>query len=82
MNDTSNKNEFEKYVVGIGLGPSNLALAITAFENYGESKCKEWLFLEQNERCVWHPKMMIEGTKLQISFLKDLVSPFTSHVGE
>jgi L-ornithine N5-oxygenase len=58
-------------VVGIGFGPSNLALAICARELAPSSNC---LFFEQNSRFQWHPGMLFEGARMQISFLKDLVS--------
>ncbi|WP_186786022.1 lysine N(6)-hydroxylase/L-ornithine N(5)-oxygenase family protein [Paenibacillus agilis] len=65
-------NQNIKEVVGIGLGPSNLALAI-AVDEQGEDS-SNWLFLEKNEECMWHPGMLLEGARLQISFLKDLVT--------
>ncbi|MGE6964177.1 lysine N(6)-hydroxylase/L-ornithine N(5)-oxygenase family protein [Bacillus thuringiensis] len=67
-------------VIGIGLGPSNLALAITIHEHQEDM---ETLFFEKKEHFDWHPNMMIPGSDLQVSFLKDLVttrnptSPFT-----
>lgn len=60
--------------VGIGLGPSNLALAIALAESSASQECGQWLFLEQNETIKWHPDMLLEGSRLQISFLKDLVT--------
>ncbi|GIQ71480.1 ornithine monooxygenase [Xylanibacillus composti] len=72
-----------KKTVGIGLGPSNLALAIALVEKVEPNDCMDWVFLEKNENICWHPDMLLEGSRLQISFLKDLVtlrnptSPFT-----
>ncbi|MFD5514945.1 SidA/IucD/PvdA family monooxygenase [Streptomyces sp. NPDC127066] len=63
------KNPYD--VIGVGFGPSNLALAIAAEEHDGERTC---LFLERSPRLRWHPGMLIEGSRMQISFLKDLVS--------
>jgi L-ornithine N5-oxygenase len=64
-------------LVGIGFGPSNLALAI-ALE---EQACRgtgarpvRAVFAERQERFGWHPGMLIDGANLQVSFLKDLVT--------
>jgi L-ornithine N5-oxygenase len=67
-------------IVAFGFGPSNLALAIAADEAApGLSK----LFLEEKSSFGWHPGMLLPGSRMQISFLKDLVtlrnptSPYT-----
>lgn len=57
-------------LVGIGIGPFNLALAALA-DTAGGTRT---LFLEQSERFAWHPGMLLEGTVLQVPFLADLVS--------
>ncbi|SNR45844.1 lysine N6-hydroxylase [Haloechinothrix alba] len=57
-------------LVGIGIGPFNLALAALA-DGAGSTRT---LFLEQSERFSWHPGMLLEGTVLQVPFLADLVS--------
>lgn len=56
-------------VIGIGFGPSNLALAIALAEDAPEVRP---LFLERSPRFSWHRGMMIPGASMQISFLKDL----------
>ena len=67
-------------VVGIGFGPSNLSLAIAM---QGRPILQNTLFLEQSPRFSWHAGMLLPGTTMQVSFLKDLVSlrdpqsPFT-----
>lgn len=58
-------------LVGVGFGPSNLALAVCAREQKSRLSC---LFVERNDSVAWHPGMLIEGSRMQISFLKDLVS--------
>ncbi|MFJ1646409.1 SidA/IucD/PvdA family monooxygenase [Streptomyces sp. NPDC088258] len=58
-------------LLGIGFGPSNLALAVCAREQNPALSC---LFLERNEGVAWHLGMLIDGARMQISFLKDLVS--------
>ena len=62
-------------VVGIGFGPSNLALAIALRDTTREawSKCR-FHFIEKQPRFVWHGGMLLAGADMQISFLKDLVS--------
>jgi L-ornithine N5-oxygenase len=64
-------------VVGIGFGPSNIALAIALEEGVGRpagSAPIRAVFLERQEQFGWHTGMLIEGTTLQVSFLKDLVT--------
>jgi L-ornithine N5-monooxygenase len=67
-------------VIGLGFGPSNVALAIAAQEIAPDRSC---LFLERSPDTRWHEGMLIDGARMQISFLKDLVSlrnlasPFT-----
>ena len=57
-------------LVGVGLGPFNLALAALA-EPCEPLSC---LFLDENAEFSWHPGMMVEGATLQVPFLADLVS--------
>ncbi|GLH79083.1 L-ornithine N(5)-monooxygenase [Bradyrhizobium sp. SSBR45G] len=71
-------------VIGVGFGPSNLALAI-ALEDCARQQrlsCRS-LFVERQPSFKWHGGMLLPGSNMQISFLKDLVSlrdptsPFT-----
>jgi lysine N6-hydroxylase len=57
-------------LVGIGLGPFNLALAALAEPVAGLST----LFLDENPGFSWHPGMMLDGAVLQAPFLADLVT--------
>ncbi|MCJ2188290.1 lysine N(6)-hydroxylase/L-ornithine N(5)-oxygenase family protein [Novosphingobium beihaiensis] len=57
--------------VGIGFGPSNLALAIAMQEAGNGLSCH---FLERHPDFVWHGDMLLDGSRMQICFLKDLVS--------
>lgn len=57
-------------VVGIGFGPSNLALAVAGRER-GLSDLR---FFERSPAFAWHRGMMIDGARMQISFLKDLAT--------
>lgn len=58
-------------LIGVGFGPSNLALAV-ALEETGSPLSAR--FLEARPGFAWHPGMMIPGADMQVSFLKDLVS--------
>jgi L-ornithine N5-monooxygenase len=58
-------------VIGVGFGPSNLALAIAMAES-GEEVTG--LFLERQPHFGWHRGMLIEDATMQVSFLKDLVT--------
>lgn len=57
-------------LIGIGVGPFNLSLAALL----DEIDEVESLFFEQNETFDWHPGMLIEGTKMQVPFIADLVT--------
>ncbi|MCK2220949.1 lysine N(6)-hydroxylase/L-ornithine N(5)-oxygenase family protein [Actinomadura sp. ATCC 31491] len=59
-------------LVGIGFGPSNLALAVALSEP--RSPALSALFLERQPSFGWHRGMLIEGATMQVSFLKDLVT--------
>lgn len=67
--------ECEYDVIGIGFGPSNLALAIALCERAQDarSKCR-FHFIEKQPKFVWHRGMLLPDADMQISFLKDLVS--------
>ena len=63
-------------VVGVGFGPSNLALAI-ALTEYGQTHPDAPLrgrFLERQERFGWHRGMLLEDATMQVSYLKDLAT--------
>lgn len=57
-------------LVGVGIGPFNLALAALA-DRVPELSAA---FLDENPRFRWHPGMLIEGATLQVPFLADLVT--------
>ncbi|SFQ59170.1 L-ornithine N5-oxygenase [Amycolatopsis arida] len=62
-------------LVGVGFGPSNLALAIALTEHNGAgSETVTAHFLERQPRFGWHRGMLIEDATMQVSFLKDLVT--------
>ncbi|MFW0785676.1 SidA/IucD/PvdA family monooxygenase [Gordonia sp. CPCC 206044] len=64
-------------IVGIGFGPSNLALAIAVEEHNLTAQPGERIsaqFFEKKDEFGWHSGMLLPGTTMQVSFLKDLVS--------
>ncbi|MFF7262587.1 lysine N(6)-hydroxylase/L-ornithine N(5)-oxygenase family protein [Streptomyces sp. NPDC008159] len=64
-------------VLGIGFGPSNLALAIALHEHSVRAPGGDGLrvgFVERQPRFGWHRGMLIDDATMQVSFLKDLVT--------
>jgi L-ornithine N5-monooxygenase len=70
-------SEPELDVVGIGFGPSNLAMAIAVTEHNGARRPSGTVsarFLERQAGFGWHRGMLLEDATMQVSFLKDLVT--------
>ena len=63
-------------LVGVGFGPSNLALAIAIAEHNADLRNKpvSAAFVERQPRFGWHRGMLLEDATMQVSFLKDLVT--------
>ncbi|MBC7274728.1 MAG: lysine N(6)-hydroxylase/L-ornithine N(5)-oxygenase family protein [Streptomyces sp.] len=64
-------------LLGIGFGPSNLALAIALREHGAtphEGTGPRVGFLEKQPAFGWHRGMLIDDATMQVSFLKDLVT--------
>ncbi|MEJ3654604.1 lysine N(6)-hydroxylase/L-ornithine N(5)-oxygenase family protein [Actinomycetes bacterium KLBMP 9759] len=64
-------------VVGVGFGPSNLALAIALHEHNAAVPAGNRVssrFVERQGRFGWHRGMLIDDATMQVSFLKDLVT--------
>ncbi|WP_193076027.1 lysine N(6)-hydroxylase/L-ornithine N(5)-oxygenase family protein [Pseudomonas sp. FME51] len=62
-------------VIGVGFGPSNLALAIALKEQaQAQGTTLNSLFLDKQANYRWHGDTLSSQSELQISFLKDLVS--------
>lgn len=57
-------------LLGIGIGPVNLALAALA-SSVADLRT---VFLDRRAEFRWHPGLMIEGATIQVPFLADLVS--------
>lgn len=67
-------------ILGIGFGPSNLSLAIAIEELNERRPAGRRLtarFVDARRQFGWHDGMLLPGATMQISFLKDLVSPRT-----
>ena len=61
-------------LIGIGFGPSNIALAITLEEKKQHGFNVDAFFIEKQPGFAWHANMMLDNTHMQISFLKDLAT--------
>ncbi len=67
-------------LVGVGFGPSNLALAIAIAEHNAGlqwmpgSRSVTATFVERQPQFGWHRGMLLEDATMQVSFLKDLVT--------
>ena len=61
-------------LIGIGFGPSNLALAIALQEREKTQGKLDVLFLDKQADYRWHGNTLVSQSELQISFLKDLVT--------
>jgi L-ornithine N5-oxygenase len=62
-------------VLGIGFGPSNIALAIALEEKrQGGAHNIEMMFIERQKSFTWHSNMLLDHAHMQISFLKDLAT--------
>jgi len=63
-------------LIGIGFGPSNLALAVRLAEEAGKGRHADLAhcFIERQPEFGWHRGMLLDDCRMQISFLKDLVT--------
>ena len=61
-------------LIGIGFGPSNIALAITLQEKKQAGYNIESFFIEKQPSFAWHANMMLNNAHMQVSFLKDLAT--------
>ncbi|KIW08144.1 uncharacterized protein PV09_01076 [Verruconis gallopava] len=75
----TDENELHDLVC-VGFGPASLAIAIALHdslekEGLGSSENgPKVAFLEQQPRFAWHAGMLLEGSKMQISFIKDMAT--------
>ncbi|MBB0246792.1 SidA/IucD/PvdA family monooxygenase [Streptomyces alkaliphilus] len=64
-------------LVGIGFGPSNVAMAVALREHnarVGRQEAVTSHFFERQPRFGWHRGMLIDDATMQVSYLKDLVT--------
>ncbi|OWQ90999.1 ornithine monooxygenase [Roseateles aquatilis] len=61
-------------LVGIGFGPSNIALAVALDEQRHGGRRLDALFIERQPSFAWHPGMLLDQAHMQISFIKDLAT--------
>lgn len=66
-------------LIGVGFGPSNLALAVAVAEHNaargaGPDGPVTAHFVERQPRFGWHRGMLIDDATMQVSFLKDLAT--------
>lgn len=71
---------FDYDLVGVGFGPSNMALAV-ALEDYREALRHrstqapvKAVFFDRAPHSQWHQEMLIPGATMQVSHLKDLAT--------
>ncbi|MCY7295230.1 lysine N(6)-hydroxylase/L-ornithine N(5)-oxygenase family protein [Alteromonas sp. a30] len=57
-------------LIGVGIGPFNLSIAALSATKPQLSS----LFFEKKEEFAWHPGLLLKDSKMQTSFLKDLVT--------
>ncbi|UAA37371.1 SidA/IucD/PvdA family monooxygenase [Paraneptunicella aestuarii] len=57
-------------LIGVGIGPFNLSIAALSATKPQLSS----LFFEKKEKFAWHPGLLLKDSKMQTSFLKDLVT--------
>jgi lysine N6-hydroxylase len=65
---TSSKPRYD--AIGVGIGPFNLSAAALAAPVPG----LKTLFIERSKQFAWHPGLLISGSTIQTSHLKDLVT--------
>ena len=63
--------DYDADVIGIGFGPSNIALAIALEELHPGIRT---LFLEHRSKPGWQPGMLLEGSDIQHHPVRDLVT--------
>ncbi|MFI5781906.1 lysine N(6)-hydroxylase/L-ornithine N(5)-oxygenase family protein [Nocardia sp. NPDC051570] len=60
-------------VIGVGAGPSNLAL-LAAIDERAAARPTSAMVFERRRSFGWHSGMLLAGATMQISFLKDLAT--------
>ena len=57
-------------LIGVGIGPFNLSIAALAATQSQMSS----MFFDKKQQFAWHPGLLLQDSKMQTSFMKDLVS--------
>jgi len=63
--------EDEYDLICVGFGPASLAIAVALHDRELPARV---LFLERQPSFAWHSGMLLPGTRMQISFMKDLAT--------
>lgn len=76
---SSTPSEDVHNLIGIGFGPASLAIAIALNDaldthNTIHGSRPKVCFLEKQNQFAWHAGMLLPGSKMQISFIKDLAT--------
>lgn len=58
-------------LICVGFGPASLAIAIALRDRHATARV---LFLERQAQFAWHAGMILPGSRMQISFVKDLAT--------
>lgn len=70
---TSTDGDFD--VLGVGLGPANLGVAVVIDElNELAGQDISAIFLDRRSDFAWHPDMLLPFSVMQVSYLKDLAT--------
>ena len=78
LSPTSGKKENDFDLIGIGFGPSGIALASAIqddIESTGHSTIGSTCFLERQSDSTWQREMLLRETDIQHHFLRDLATP-------
>lgn len=76
FNDEGVNLENHRYdLLGLGLGPANLALATAIEERVSQHQhSMSCLFIDKKPGFKWHSGMLLPGAKLQVPFVRDLAT--------
>jgi L-ornithine N5-monooxygenase len=61
-------------ILGIGFGPSNLAVGAALLDRATTLERSRVKFLDRKPSFSWHQDMLLDGARMQVSFLKDLAT--------
>ncbi|MGK5638175.1 lysine N(6)-hydroxylase/L-ornithine N(5)-oxygenase family protein [Streptomyces sp. URMC 126] len=75
MTNTPPRRPARYGLLGVGFGPSHLSLAAVCDSTREPAVRARVHCLEARPGFGWHPDMLLDGTRMQVAFLKDLVSP-------